>query len=614
MPLYRYWPRTAGLAGSKLTTSTALAALMAKTGYAVRTLSISAGQHTTASGSTEQPFTAISSSGDVTISGIMPPGAQLIYTDDPQRQAIIRLPAGGTVEITGRTPATTTALDPQGRTMHGSTVNLGVQNIPTAHPPKHGYDARSRPSYTAPNETFSEARVATFPLTLSVGDVLNCALSEETLWSAANGTYITEYFSLTVMTGAVPSGDLFAPQVCRAPNVAPVLTGVDIDAIYESLPRYDASITSPPADLEQYLYRVEKFQGSLRGNYKALDGTTRGGFADFIPHDSGWGGATYGRNMAVVQAAILPLLWTNAGTEDQTKRALRSIISMGLQYDGMKPGPNGGIWTWDFPATYLARYFTGKSLSQYVIGAKGVAPQEGGNILGQYYTETAENLLRYRTPHNSNAEPSVCGVRNVESVSGMTLMLANPAGNVHLGKFGAKGLLLKTSDNSKSSPVLLPVYNDLGDSVAPFMVTLGGSSNPFVAGDQVYFAEDGTLQPGDPGWAIRWRDTGPSQTRADSPAAGAGYRSQAVGGDFVLACQALGIIQPSWVSSLVAYMVRTVPPEGQSRGTWPTATNNFPHTFEDDTGVVPNDPSNTWGLRLFRAHWPALSTVPQIGA
>ena len=96
MPLYRYWPRAAGLAGSKLTTSTALAALMAKTGYAVRTLSISAGQYTTASGSTEQPFTAVSSSGDVTISGIMPPGAQLIYTDDPQRQAIIYLPSGGT--------------------------------------------------------------------------------------------------------------------------------------------------------------------------------------------------------------------------------------------------------------------------------------------------------------------------------------------------------------------------------------------------------------------------------------------------------------------------------------------------------------------------------------
>ena len=47
MPLYRYWPRAAGLAGSKLTTSTALAALMAKTGYATRALHEQSGTYTT---------------------------------------------------------------------------------------------------------------------------------------------------------------------------------------------------------------------------------------------------------------------------------------------------------------------------------------------------------------------------------------------------------------------------------------------------------------------------------------------------------------------------------------------------------------------------------------
>lgn len=47
MPLYRYWPRATGLAGSKLTTSTALASLMAKTGYATRALHEQSGTYTT---------------------------------------------------------------------------------------------------------------------------------------------------------------------------------------------------------------------------------------------------------------------------------------------------------------------------------------------------------------------------------------------------------------------------------------------------------------------------------------------------------------------------------------------------------------------------------------
>lgn len=47
MPLYRYWPRAAGPGASKLTTSTALASLMAQTGYAVRALHEQAGEYRT---------------------------------------------------------------------------------------------------------------------------------------------------------------------------------------------------------------------------------------------------------------------------------------------------------------------------------------------------------------------------------------------------------------------------------------------------------------------------------------------------------------------------------------------------------------------------------------
>ncbi|WP_035747550.1 hypothetical protein, partial [Haematobacter missouriensis] len=247
MALYRYWPIAAGLSASKLTTSTALASLMASTGYAVRTLSVTSGEYTTASGSTEQPFTATSSSGDVTISGIMPPGARLIYTDDPQRQAIIYLGGGGgSVEVSSRTPATTT--DAYGRTIHGSTLNPQPHQIPTDAPPAHGYDQRARTSVnTDVNVTFSASRVAQFPLAMQANDTCSFALSLVPATTLAKGSYIREYFTLTVLEGSPPVAagkKVFAPQVVRSSPMGAILA--DVDAIYASLPRYSAAGTAPP--------------------------------------------------------------------------------------------------------------------------------------------------------------------------------------------------------------------------------------------------------------------------------------------------------------------------------------------------------------------------------
>ncbi|KFI30676.1 MULTISPECIES: hypothetical protein [Haematobacter] len=609
MPVFAYSRTAVGDSDTRLTGSVQLAALLSEQGYAVEQWSVVAGEYTTSDTQTAQPFTATSSSGLVTIEGIMPPGARLIYTDDPQRQAIILLPAGGTVTVNSRTPATTA--DEYGRTIHGSTVNIGVMTSSVGLARPHGYDGRSRPGYTQVNDTYSQSKLATFPVMLTAGDVINCALSEVPLLSAANGSLITEYLSLTVMEGTAPSGDLFAPQVCRAAGVAPVLTGIDIDAIYDSLPRYDASETSPPADLDLYLQYAEKFQGSLRANYQAGDGTFKGGYGEFMPNNSGFGGTGYGRGMSQVAAGLFPLLWTNAGTEEQTKRALRAIISSGIQQDGINTGPNGGIWTTNFPMIYLARHFTGKSLSSFVMGAKGVAPQSGGNVLGQFYQETAQNLLRYRTPHTNSSDPVICNLREVLAVNGQDITVDNTANTSRrTSKLGFRGLLLKSQDGTKSNRMTGPTPgNASGNS---FVVTVEGA-HTFVVGEQVWFSEDGTLVPGDPNWSIRWRDNIPTYTHVDNPAAGADYRKQAVGGDFVLVAQALGIVQPSW-TPVVQYAKRTLPIEGAAFGIYPSEFSPYSHIFEGETIVASDDPTTTWGMRLWRKHWSTLETIPQIGA
>lgn len=618
MPLYRYWPRAAGLAGSKLTTSTALAALMAKTGYAVRTLSISAGQHTTASGSTEQPFTAVSSSGDVTISGIMPPGAQLIYTDDPQRQAIIYLPSGGSVTVNSRTPATTT--DEYGRTIHGSTLNPVPMNIPTGAPPPHGYDQRARFNDSRVNVTFSASRVAQFPLMISANDTCVFARSAVPLPLGGKDSYIDEYFSLTVLNGALPNSglDIFAPPVVRsAPQSA---IEVDVDAIYASLPRYSADGTSPPTqNFDENISRLEKFQASLRGNFASQVSGVNGGFGDFMPRNSGILQSNYGRELACVQTATFPILYTDAADEATTKRMIRAVLSYGRQVDETPTGPNGGIWTFSFPMAYLYRHWTGQDLSRFVMGGKGVAPMDGGNILGQFFEETPANLLRYTTPHRGSAktspDPAFCRLRKVLAVSGQTIKLDNNK-DIFLGKYVYRQLVLRNEAGTKSAVVTAPRPGNVpttGADAYTITLTLQGTNN-FSVGEDVWMDGAGLLSAGDPNWAVRWRELSVVHQRVDGPNAdaGGGYRNLTTGSDFLLCAQALGIANPTW-RPLVRYTEYTLPAVGQPIGTWPYPDYPFAHPFKDDVSNIDNA-IEPWGMRLWRKHWPTLKNKPQIGA
>ena len=615
MPLYRYWPRAAGLAGSKLTTSTALAALMSSTGYAVRTLSVTSGEYTTASGSTEQPFTAVSSSGDVTISGIMPPGAQLIYTDDPQRQAIIYLPAGGTVTVDSRTPATTA--DEYGRTIHGSTVNPTEMNTTTGIPP-HGYDQRARFNDSRVNKTFSASRVAQFPLSMAANDTCVFAKSAVPMPMGGKDSYIDEYFSLTVLAGAPPNSagrDLFAPPVVRS-TPQPALD-VDIDAIYASLPRYSADGTSPPTqNFDENISRLEKFQASLRGNFGSQVGDVNGGYGDFMPRNSGILQSNYGRELACVQTATFPILYTDAADEATTKRMIRAVLSYGRQVDNTPTGPNGGIWTFSFPMAYIYRHWTGQDLSRFVMGGKGVAPMEGGNILGQFFEETPDNLLRYTTPHwdpaKTSPRPIFCRYRKVISVSGQTIELENAGDNYSL-KYMYRQLTLRNEAGTKSAVITAPAPRNLKAGEVNITLTLQGPNN-FTPGENVWMDGAGLLSAGDPNWAVRWRETAAGFQRQDGAHndAGGGYRNLSTGSDFLLCCQALGITNPTW-RPLVRYTEYTLPAVGSPKGTWPFPDYAFPHAFKSDLSSTDNA-IEPWGMRLWRKHWPTLKNKPQIGA
>ena len=80
---------------------------------------------------------------------------------------------------------------------------------------------------------------------------------------------------------------------------------------------------------------------------------------------------------------------------------MHAVISWGIQVRGIDLGPNGGLWSFMFPMVYLEQHWAGADLSGFIIGDRGESSPAGGNILGQYYVETAESLARYRTPHES---------------------------------------------------------------------------------------------------------------------------------------------------------------------------------------------------------------------
>ena len=557
MPLYRYWSRDSGLGASKLTASTALASLMASTGYAVRALSVTSGEYTTASGSTEQPFTATSSSGDVSISGVMPPGAQLIYTDDPQRQAVILLAGGGTVEITGRTPAMTQ--DEYARYIHGSMLNppraTGPANIPL-----QGYDQRVPQANTTINTRFSISRAATFPLTMAENDTLVCCLSNVPVAIVNTGGLPKEYFSLTVLSGAVPAGEIFAPAVARTSPEG--LIGVDVDAIYASLPRYASAGTSP-YPVEDYVERAELFQASVATLLYPATSYPAIGYPYLMPFGTGVLNANYGREIAGMHSGLWPVLWTDVADEALTKRAIRAVLSWGRQADMIPVGPNGGHFTYSFPMQYLYRYWTGQDISRYVMGAKGVAPAAGGNQLNQFFYETPEHLALYRTPHNTLGNPDTSAIRSVTAVSGQSITLTNDSPNA-TGKYAFRGLILRNTAGTKQAVINGPGPGNTSGTT--FTITVSGA-NPFVVGDSVWMDDERAVVAGDPNWAVKWSSLAANDRAADnlSKDASGGYRNLATGGDFVLLAQALGIIQPTW-GPMVDYCVKTVPPVGSSFG------------------------------------------------
>ncbi|OWJ71049.1 hypothetical protein CDV50_11130 [Haematobacter massiliensis] len=545
-----------------------------------------------------ETFTVSSSDGTVQISGLMPEGSQIGYTSDPQRQAVIVPPAGGIVRIVSRSPATTT--DAYGRTIHGATLNPG--------PERRGYDQRAKSQDGRINAMHQPEAVAQFPLEMRRGDILVAARSHIRRAGDSGTSLVDEYFGLMI-GDTLPGPNDFAPPVNRAAVAPIVLERVDVDHILRALPRRSAAGTRPPRDLEAYLARAEKFQASLGTNTIPGNGAEQGGYREYMPYGTGVMDSNYGREVAAMQAAILPLLWTDAGSPEQVRRAVRAVISWGIQVRGLDLGPNGGLWSFMFPMVYLEQHWAGADLSGFIIGDRGQSSPAGGNILGQYYVETEESLARYRTPHESLDLPLITRIRTVVSVAGPKVTISNSETerpNSNMSKGGLAGLLLKSVDGAKSARISQPRGGNVRGDIT--LTLMGG--NPFRPGDRVFMSEDGTLKPGDPNWAIRWGTDTRSARQADNPSPFADYRVIATGLEFVMAAQALGIVQPSWKASLVEYARRTVPPTGREFGDYPSAQWPYPHISEDEvTGH--NNPRDTWGLRLWRKHWPELAEIPQ---
>ena len=511
--------------------------------------------------------------------------AEVVYTADPQPQVVLRVAPGGSVTVQSRTPET--AITASGQTIHGSTLNLTTVLDDGA-----GFDRRLTDT-SGSNGYFSAGKVVTFPLQLQAGDILTLARSRETPSLASQGRrkgLIQEYLTLTVTDQPIPAGEIYAPQVPRA-QVGPVVfdDALDVDAILNALPSYpNAGVSYKPssATIDEYLLRAEKFAPTFRQNFHSAEST---GYELFTPHASGYiGGSNYGVDLTQAAMVVMGVLWTDAGTPDQRRRAIRAMYSRGKQWNDAPTGPDGAHYTFHLP--YVAFYRWCQGLPQYALG-----DPRGGNLTCQFYRETAASIAEMTTPHSDPLKSWPARLRTVTAVEGAAVTVTRSSALGDSRKPGCSGLYLGTADKAKQALILKPVDGD--NTTSSLLLTLDTADHGFAVGDQVWMYPSWPIAVGDPQWAIRHSQPAYSSSRNASPTAG--YRGVWRGiGDFLLMARALGFSHPSW-SPAEDYIERA-----QTR-TWPSASQIY------YAGFAKASVNGSWSERLWEAHWPTLKALPQ---
>ncbi len=398
------------------------------------------------------------------------------YIDGP---AYIVVPTG-TLTMNDPTPAVSSE---SGNLINGVMVNpVGVINGTN----NFAFDQR--------NFGYNAANLATFPRTVTAGDIVVKAISEPGVANGRDG-YIREWAACYIVSEA-PAANEFAPTPFGwAGRGTPVGNVVDIDAALASLPSYDDS-TYTKENQANTLARFDRYNPGLM----ATSGAATGGYQYMSVFEFGnpaASNANYGTEVRNLMDDRAMFLFSDA-TAVEKRATLIRMVQLGLWrfelMDGLNlstPG-DGGHFQWGLIPMLFGLKFSGRSAE-----IPDIATKAKDNFFTQAFVFDADKISRL-APHTNSLDPCSSRLRTISAISGNSITINGGISNYDPFHLNFYGLICCNAGGTEIGQV---VTNASSSGASSFTVALTSAAGLSVS-DQVYFKANYPISVGDYNWQL----------------------------------------------------------------------------------------------------------------
>lgn len=400
-------------------------------------------------------------------------------------------------------------------TQDGLAINGAMKNPQRRAVAGQAFDARM--------SNYSAATGVTFPLTVTAGDIVVCAISRAVSLpdsAAKRRGCCSSYPSIQILSAAPsnPSQYSLPAYIGYTGRGVPVGYTVDIDAFVATLPSRDASAHPKPAmaDLLAAMGRHNPLIRFIDGDTpEAYEAHHIQGFGGFI---AGVANSNYGQNSGSIMHAAFMFLTSNAATTAEKKVIAKWALRHGIDAvdpcigDAGNVTSNGGGHT-QYQLLYemLALSLTGRSALIPTIGTI-----DSQNPTRQPFKVTAAHMADL-VPHVSGAKPYPFRQRTIPTggVSALALTVPTSYGGSSddSDSFFAGYRVTLVSDGTKSGlyvsspkpgfPGETNPYVDLPAGVGTVVLNIDAQPSPaFAATNVVYLKPPFTHVEGMYSWAI----------------------------------------------------------------------------------------------------------------
>lgn len=345
--------------------------------------------------------------------------------------------------------------------------------------------------------TFDAATAVTYPVALSVNDVLVKGVSAEAAADDRDG-WLSEVSALYVVEDldALPAGDFLSPSAIGwTGRGALEFTPCDPDAAIAAITTVDTSAHANAVDYATVAAQINRWQGLAAYD----DGAHAGGYQAWFTFGTGTLGSNYGRYLYRPQEEALLGLMGQTWTAEQKRALIVSmaqigvhLIQVGRGFGDVKDG-DGGHHQWQLPAAMMAML-----CCPGLISADQLYDTITTNQLRQSFIFDAALLARL-APHDSDSEPMDFRRRSIAAIDGNTVTLPFNLGGER-PRWHPSDAKKMVSDNG--AEVVLVAGQSANTFRGPAVSFDVVDASSFNVGDEVWFEPVVPFNIGDPAWVI----------------------------------------------------------------------------------------------------------------